>query len=478
IIRQSKHDLDLKFLALADDFPLVAPFDGVYEREVRADVQLFREENIPLATDLELLSQEYQTICGAMVVFFDGEERTLPQMSQYLQNPDRRLRETAWRAVAERRLSEQARFNELFDRMVALRTRQAQNAGFDQFTPYQFRIYHRFDYTPRQCFDYHQAAQEMLVPLWEKILRRRQKALKMDTLKPWDADVDPLGRPALNPFKDVDDLKRGVENILKKIHPEFFQAFKVMSDDGLLDLASRKGKAPGGYQHTLAEARKPFIFMNAVGLDGDVRTLLHESGHAFHALACASHALYSYRHAPMEFCKVASMSMELLGGEFLSEFYNEEDQRRSHEKHFEDIVWTLLWVATIDAFQHWIYAHPGHSPQERTQAWLKTYYRFGGDLFSWEGLESYAAILWQRQLHIFEVPFYYIEYAIAQIGALQIGLNIKKNRIKTLEKFREALALGGSRPLPELFRAAGLEFDFTAGTLAPLISAIEGELAL
>jgi len=478
ISRQAKHDLDVKFLALAEDFSLEAPFDGVYEKEVRADVQLFREENIPLATQLELLSQEYQTLCGGLMVFFDGEERTLPQMNRYMQSPDRGLREAAWRAAAERRLSEQSRLDELFDRMAALRGRQARNAGFDSFTPYQFRAYHRFDYTPEHCFDYHQAAQEMLVPLWGKILRRRQNSLKLDVLKPWDLDVDRLGRPALSPFKNVDGLKRGVGNILENIDPEFSRAFKMMSDNGLLDLASRKGKAPGGYQHTLAEARQPFIFMNAVGLDGDVRTLLHESGHAYHALACAHHALYSYRHAPIEFCEVASMSMELLGGEFLSEFYNEEDQRRSHEKHFEDVVWTLLWVATIDSFQHWIYAHPGHTPQERTQAWLKTYCRFGGDLLSWEGLESYAGVLWQRQMHIFEVPFYYIEYAIAQIGALQIWQKARKDRIKTLERFRDALALGGSRPLPELFQAAALEFDFTAGTLAPLIFALEEELGL
>ena len=478
VIKQANHDLDVRFLSLAEDFPLDVPVYGVYERAVRTDIQLFREENIPLATDIDLLSQEYQTICGALTVVFDGSERTLPQMNRYLQNPDRGLREAAWRATAERRLGEQSRLDGLFDRMVGLRTRQAQNAGFDHFTAYQFQVYHRFDYTPQHCFDYHSAVQEMLVPVWEKILRRRKTALKIDALKPWDTEVDPLGRPALNPFDGVDGLKTGVGNILKKVHPEFYRAFAVMSDGGLLDLASRKGKAPGGYQHTLAESRKPFIFMNAVGLDGDVRTLLHESGHAFHALACAHHDLFAYRHAPMEFCEVASMSMELLGGEFLSEFYDEDDRRRSHERHFQDIVSILLWVATVDAFQHWIYAHPGHTPQERTQAWLATYRRFGGDLLDWEGLESFAAILWQRQMHIFEVPFYYIEYAIAQIGALQIWLNAKKDRRGALEKFQGALALGGSQPLPDLFRAAGLEFDFTAETLAPLISAIEMELGL
>ncbi len=478
VIKKFKHDLDVKFLALAEDFPLEAPFDGMYEREIRVDVELFREENIPLATEIDLLSQEYQALCGGLTVFFDGEERTLPHMNRYLQNPDRRLREAAWRAAADRRLNERARFDDLFDRMAALRGQQARNAGFEHFTLYQFRAYHRFDYTPQECLAYHQAARDMLVPLWEKILHRRHKALGIDALRPWDTEVDPLGRPALSPFKEVGGLTLGVGNILKKIHPEFSRAFKMMLDNGLLDLASRKGKAPGGYQHTLAEARKPFIFMNAVGLDGDVRTLLHESGHAYHALACAHHALYPYRHAPIEFCEVASMSMELLGGEFLSEFYNEEDLRRSHERHFEDIVWTLLWVATIDAFQHWIYGHPGHTPQERTQAWLEIYFRFGGKLISWQGLEPYAEMLWQRQMHVFEVPFYYIEYAIAQIGALRIWLRMKESRADVLGKFIEALALGGSKPLPELFRTAGLEFDFSSEALAPLIPAIEGELGL
>lgn len=243
-------------------------------------------------------------------------------------------------------------------------------------------------------------------------------------------------------------------------------------------VASRKGKAPGGYQNTLAEIRKPFIFMNAVGVDDDVRTLLHEGGHAFHAFAAAGQTLYPYRHAPMEFCEVASMSMELLANDYLDEFYNGEDRTRSCYSHLEDVIQLLAWVATVDCFQHWIYENPKHTAQEREAKWIEVYNRFGGKFLDWGGLENFQAVLWHRQLHIFEVPFYYIEYGIAQLGALQIWLNSKKDQAKAVRDYRNGLSLGGSRPLPELFSAAGLKFDFSADTIGPLVKAAQAELGL
>ncbi len=478
VVKQAQHDLNVKALQQWALFPFPEQGYSVYQRAVQADVEIFRKENIALSTQVELLSQEYQSICGAMTVHFDGEEMTLPQMNRYLYEPDRQLRERAWKAVAQRRLQEKDRFNDVFQTMLKLRHQKARNAGFKKFTEYQFKAYHRFDYAPQQCKDYHCMVQKIVVPVWEKILLRRKSRMSLDSLRPWDTEVDPYHRPALKPFTEVSQLLEGVARIMGRIHDDFSRAFRMMIEQGLLDLSSRKGKAPGGYQQTLAESRKPFIFMNAVGLDGDVWTLLHEAGHSFHALACAHHELYPYRHAPMEFCEVASMSMELLGGTYLSEFYKDADQQRAHQKHLESIVYVLLWVATVDAFQHWIYEHPDHSPQERSQAWLETHNRFGGYLLDWQGLEPLREILWQRQLHIFEVPFYYIEYAIAQIGALQIWLNFRKDPARTLQAFQSALALGGSKPLPELFRAAGLNFDFTSVTLTPLMEEIERELDL
>lgn len=477
-VKPLEDQLNQKYLALRQQYPLDKKRFEVYDRSIKNDVELFRKENVALQTEVQLLSQEYQTICGAMTVQFQGEERTLPQMSKFLQETDRNLREAAWRATAERRIKERDKLNGLFDKMLKVRHNIALNAGCRNFCEYQFRAYRRFDYTPADCKNYHATVEKIVVPISQKILARRAAQMGLSRLRPWDNQVDPLGQPPLQPFVEVSELVKGVEKIFAAINPELGGQFKDMASHGLLDLASRKGKAPGGYQNTLSEARKPFIFMNAVGVDDDVRTLLHEGGHAFHALACAADPVYPYRHAPMEFCEVASMSMELLANDFLGEFYAPEERIRSIYGHLEDVVQLLAWVATVDAFQHWIYEFPGHTAQEREAQWVKIYERFGGRFLDWSGLEHFEQTLWHRQLHVFEVPFYYIEYGIAQLGALQIWLNSRKDLAKAVEDYRAGLKLGGSRPLPELFKAAGLKFDFSADTIGPLVSALEKELGL
>ena len=470
--------LNQKYLELREQFPPDPIRFKVYDRELIIERELFREENIPLATEINLLSQEYQTVCGAMTVEFQGRTHTLPEMAKYLQEPDRSLRESAWRASAERRLRERDKLDGLFENMLKLRNTVAKNAGFSSFTDYQFKAYHRFDYTPLDCRKYHEAIEKLVVPVLAKIRARRKKEMKLDALRPWDQEVDPAGRPALKPFSSIKELIDGCRSVFKAVHPDFGGGFEAMAADGLLDLASRPGKAPGGYQNTLDEARRPFIFMNSVGLDSDVMTLLHEGGHAFHALACAGDPLVDYRHAPMEFSEVASMSMELLGSPHLSVFYNDEEQKRSWQHLLEGIVWVLAWVATVDAFQQWIYAHPGHTREERVREWVAIHDRFGGAHLDWSGLDDIKASLWHRQLHIFEVPFYYIEYGIAQLGALQIWLNSLRDKTKAVADYRKSLTLGGSRPLPELFAAAGLKFDFSERTIAPLVAAVEKELGL
>jgi oligoendopeptidase F len=354
----------------------------------------------------------------------------------------------------------------------------AKNAQFDNFCRYKFKALHRFDYTPEDCIQFHQTIEQSVVPVWSQILKNRKNQMGLDVLRPWDTAVDPYGRPPLKPFQGVMDLISGCEKIFRQIDEEFGDQFSEMVEAGLLDLASRKGKAPGGYQSTLNEARKPFIFMNAVGIDDDVRTLLHEGGHAFHSLACAHDDLLDYRHGPMEFNEVASMGMELLAMDYLSVFYGKEDVRRSCATHLEDIIFTLVWVATIDAFQHWIYTHPSHDRSQRCNQWLEIRKRFSGGVVDWRGLEEEHAYLWHRQLHIFEAPFYYIEYGIAQLGALQLWLNSKNNWKKTIKQYRSALRFGGSRPLPELFKTAGLQFDFSQKTIAPLVKEVKKKLNL
>jgi oligoendopeptidase F len=467
--------LNHKYVQARERFPLDAKRYQVYDRAIKTDIELFVEKNVALQTKVDLLSQEYQTVSGAMTVMFEAQEQTLPQMGKYLLETDRPLREQAWRATAIRRLKDKDKMENIFESMFELRNTIAHNAGFPNFIDYQFKAYHRFDYSPQDCKKYHQTVEKLIVPLNGKILNKRRQQMKLKSLRPWDTAVDPSGEQPLVPFKDAQELVKRTASIFNKLDQDFGFQFQEMNDLGLLDLASRKGKAPGGYQNTLSEARKPFIFMNAVGIDDDVRTLLHESGHAFHALACADEAIVDYRSAPMEFCEVASMAMELLGGEYLSEFYNPQDLKRSNREHLEGIIQILAWVANIDAFQHWLYEHPKHSSQERCQAWDELFERFGGKFIDWSGLEEIKNYLWHRQLHIFEVPFYYIEYGIAQLGALQVWRNARRDPKKALSDYKKGLSLGGCRPVRELYQAAGISFDFSESIIKPLVEAVAQE---
>jgi oligoendopeptidase F len=475
-VKPLKDKLDRKYLESSKSFALDKKRYEVYDRDTKADVELFREENVPLQTKEELLSQEYQTICGAMTVDFQGKEYTMAEVNKFIEQTDRSVRESAWRTIAERRLQDAQRLDEIFDKMLILRQQIAVNAGFDNYRDYKFRQYHRFDYTTADCKRYHNTVEKVVVAVLAKIYGQRKKQMNLSSLRSWDLNVDPLGQEPLKPFETIDEYMKGVKQIFRRIEPEFGKQFQEMIDLGLLDLASRKGKAPGGYQESLSEARKPFIFWSAAGVDNDLRTLLHEGGHAFHSLACANDSLLAYRHAPTEFGEVASMSMELFAGPHLSVFYNEQDARRSCRTHLEYAVYLLARVAMIDSFQHWIYENPSHSASERTEQWVKLHQRCDGQFVDWSGLEKERRYQWHRILHIFQFPFYMIEYGIAQLGALGLWLQYKNDKAAAISNYHRALALGGSRPLPELFASAGLEFDFSEKTIAPLIEAIGKEL--
>ena len=447
----------------------------VLDRSIMNEVEIYREDNVALETrDAELVA-EWQKISGAMTVYFDGKERTLPQMARVLDETDRARREKAWRGVAARRLRDRDPIDAIYDEMVRNRDRRGRIAGFANFRDYVFREKGRFDYTPDDCRRFHDAVEEVAVPALRRLHERRRKKLKLKTLRPWDLAVDPDGAQPLRPFAKVAELVSGVRDIFARLDPSLAKLFEAVRDRGNLDLESRKGKAPGGYQSTLDAQRVPFIFMNAAGLQRDVVTLLHEGGHAFHAIFGRNDPLLPYRQAPMEFCEVASMGMEALGSVHLDVFYGKSDAERARRVWFEDILRVFPWIATIDAFQHEVYLRPDASPADRRAMWLQQRKRFkGGD--DWTGLEEEHAASFHAQMHPFCVPFYYIEYAIAQIGALQIWRNARKDRAKALEKYRSALSLGGSRPLPELFRAAGVKFGLDAKTLKPLIKAVEAEI--
>lgn len=454
---------------------LPMPRYQVFDRDVANHVQLFRPENVALETEEAKLGQQYQKLIGAQTVNFRGEEKTLVQMGRYLEEPDRALRQEAWESVAKRRLQDVDKCEEIMDELIKLRHQIANNAGFNNYLEYSFRAKGRFDYTPADCVKFHDAIESEIMPAVRVIQAERKRDLKLEKLRPWDLAVDPHNRAPLKPFANVDEMVSRTQKIFNHLDAGLAADFRELHDKKLLDLDNRKGKAPGGYQSTLSEARVPFIFMNAVGVQRDVETILHEAGHAFHAQAARTEDLYPYRSAPIEFCEVASMAMELLGNEFLEEFYASNEANRARKTHLEGIIGFFPWMAVVDGFQHWIYTHPGHTRAERKAAYLALMNRFGGDV-DHSGFEEVRAHSWHRQLHIFLYPFYYVEYGIAQLGALQVWANSKANKAKALAEYKRGLALGGSRPLPELFAAAGCKLQFDAATIAPLVSMAQAEL--
>lgn len=450
---------------------------SVLLRGIRTNVELFREENVPIETDLSLLDQKYNQTVGAMTCEFEGEMRTMPQMALYLEEQDRDLRERAWTTIVERRLQDSDTLDSIFDEMVAKRHKIALNAGFKNFRDYQHEAMHRYDYSPADCRTFHEAIEKTVVPLRRSLDDQRKSELGLDSVRPWDAAVDTHGRAPLRPFKSADQLIDRSSRIFNKMDDQLGRFFDDLREGDCLDLETRKGKAPGGYQYNRDFSRKPFIFMNAAGLQRDLETMVHEAGHAFHSRLSENDPLVSYRHSPIEFAEVASMSMELLTYPYLGEFYSDDDANRARREHLEAMSRTLSWIAQVDAFQHWIYENPTHTRDERSAQWLALDDRFGGSI-DWSGFENARERHWHRQLHIFGIPFYYIEYGIAQLGALQVWLNARKNgEAAAVGAYKTALALGGSRPLPELFEAAGCRFDFGPAIVGELMDAVSDELA-
>jgi oligoendopeptidase F len=476
-VEEALHRLRVKFASAPAWKDLDPKRYLVLKRKWENAIAIFREENIPLKVEEEKLGQRYQKIFGAMTVEFEGRTQTLQQMAKYLEEPDRRTREKAWELISERRLKDKDELESIFEELLSLRQKRAENAGFENFRDFAFRERERFDYGPKECEAFHKGVEEAVVPLLRQLHKERAKRLGLKKLRPWDLLCDPEGRPPLSPFKEAEELVAGVQEIFLRLDPRLGELFRRMAELRLLDLANRPGKAPGGYQSTLTERRLPFIFMNAVGRDQDLWTLLHESGHAFHTLLSRDEPLHMYRDPPLEFAEVASMGMELLASPFLDVFYPEEaDRRRSLEEHLYGIVRLLCWVATIDAFQHWVYTHPGHSRAERHKAWVEIFQRFSG-LEDWSGYEEVLEHEWHRQLHLFLAPFYYIEYGIAQLGALRLWGKAQEDRKRAIEKYIEALKLGGGKPLPELFSTAELPFDFGPDSLSQAAKTVHRALS-
>jgi oligoendopeptidase F len=456
---------------------LTPPDYEVPLRSIKSQIALFREANLPLLTQEQEWVKEYEEINGAQTVIWDGEEKTLTQVATVLHETDRARREAAFRAIMERRLQDRAAIDGLWAKLYPLRQQIARNADYPDYRAYMWQARERFDYTPQDVERFHEAIRQVVVPAVSRLNEKRRAALGLDALRQWDVQVDVKGREPLKPFRTGAELQETSARIFDSLDPELGRMFRLMKDEGLLDLENRKHKAPGGYQSTLPYRKRPFIFMNAVGLHDDVQTMLHEAGHAFHMLESAQQPYSGMRGAPIEFCEVASMSMELLAAPYLEAdkggFYSPAEAARARLEHLEGMLVFWPYMAVVDAFQSWAYTHPeGADPRACDAKWAELWhtYKQGVD---YSGLEDWVMTGWQRKLHIMEIPFYYIEYGLAQLGAAQVWANSLHDPQQALSAYRQALALGNTRTLPQLFEAAGAKLAFDVDTLGRIVALIE-----
>ena len=448
-----------------------------YLRSVKKSIELFREENIPIQAELSVLQQQYGMITGKMQVEVNGKEYTLQQAAKFLESHDRHLREEVYRKVNSRRLEDKDILNKLFTQLVEKRTQVALNAGFQNYRDYKFKELGRFDYTKEDCFRFHDSVKQHVLPLVNKIYKNKKKKLQLDILRPWDTEAEPEGTKPLTPFETGTELLNKSIQCFTQLRPFFGDCLKQMNTMQHLDLESRNGKAPGGYNCPLPESGAPFIFMNAAGQMHDVTTMVHEGGHAVQSFLTHNLKLNAFKDYPMEIAEVASMSMELFTMDYWDVFFdNKEDLKRAKEHQLERTISIFPWIAVIDKFQHWIYENPAHTLEERSDNWMKILNEFSDSVIDYNGLENFRENGWQRQLHLFEVPFYYIEYGIAQLGAIGLWMQYKKNPERALDNYMRALSLGGTKTLPELYEAAGLKFDFSPENIKILMDFVNEEM--
>ncbi len=448
-----------------------------YIRSVKKNIELFREENIPIQAELSVMQQQYGAVAGKMTVEVNGQEYTLQQASKFLESHDRSLREEVYRKIQDRRLQDKEAMHGLYTELIAKRDAVAKNAGFANYRDYKFVELGRFDYTKEDCYNFHEAVKLHVLPLIEKIYAKKKEKLGLDTLRPWDTEAEPAGIQPLKPFNGGHELYEKSVACFEKLNPFFADCLKKMHELKHFDLESRKGKVPGGYNCPLTESGAPFIFMNAAGQMSDVTTMVHEGGHAIHSFLSHNLELSAFKEYPMEIAEVASMAMELFSMNHWESFFdNAEDLKRAKEHQLERTITIFPWIATIDKFQHWVYENPTHTVEERTTKWMEILQEFSTNAIDFSGLETYRAIGWQRQLHLFEVPFYYIEYGIAQLGAIGLWMQYKQNPEQAITNYINALSLGGTKTLPELYETAGLKFDLSPNHIKTLMDFVNTQM--
>jgi oligoendopeptidase F len=449
----------------------------IYVRGVKKALELYRDENIPLLTKIATEAQKFGAISGAMTIEWNGKEITLQMAVTLMKDTDRAVREEVFNKIQARRAMDEKALNELYSELVKLRHQVALNAGFKNYRDYKFDELGRFDYTVDDCYHFHTSIAKAILPLAEESDRERKQLLQLDVLKPWDTEVDTEGKAALHPFNNGEELVNKSIACFNHVRPQYGRYLEIMKKMGHLDLESRKGKAPGGYNYPLYESGVPFIFMNAVGLHRDMVTMVHEGGHAIHSFVTHPLEIVDFKSTPSEVAELASMSMELISMEHWDVFFeNEEELKRAKKEQLEKALKTLLWIAVIDKFQHWVYLHPEHTVVERSARWNSLITEFSSTVVDWTGYENVKARMWQNQLHLFEVPFYYIEYGMAQLGAIAVWRNYKNDPEKALDAYEAALKLGYTKSIPEIYKTAGIEFNFSESYVNELATFVKAEL--
>lgn len=470
------NQLNKKLIACPHTSNLTKQGYDIYLRSVKNSIDLFREENIPLNTQLQELEQQFGAISGEQSITYNGEKMTLQKASVYLKDLNRNVREKVYYKIMERRGEDETSLNELFSKLINIRHQVALNTGFKNYRDYKHRALGRFDYSVQDCLNFHESVKQHVLPLIKAHEEKRKQKLKINDYRPWDTSVDEEGKAPLKPFAAAAELVQKTITCFSKIDPYFGNCIEIMGRMRRLDLESRIGKSPGGYQYPLYETDVPFIFMNAVGLHRDLVTMVHEGGHAIHSFLNKDLELVEFKSPTSEVAELASMSMELISMEHWNVFFSDEDElKRAKRQQLEGVMDALPWIAAIDKFQHLLYQKPDHTTEERYEIWTALMKDFGSEVINYKGLEEFVKRKWQIQLHLFEVPFYYIEYGFAQLGAIAMWRQYKQNPKKAIENYKKALGLGYTKSIPQIYEAAGIKFDFSSAYVKELMSFVKEE---
>lgn len=449
----------------------------IIKRAWQSNNDLFVESNVELQSQSDIKANEYNAIRGPMVVILDNEALTLQQAATRLEWPQREKREEAWLATRNKMYESKDAFDAVMDSLIKIRHQIALNAGFENYRDYMFKKLQRFDYGTKEAFDYHEAVEKKVVPLLTKIYTKQKETLGLDKLRPWDTDCDPYNRQEIKAFDNTDEFIEKMEQSAHAIDPDFGRTISDMKKNNMFDVDSRPNKTSGAYNASMPISRTSFMSGNFTGVVHDLVTGVHEGGHAWHAYLMMDLSLTGNEGVPMEMAELASMSMELISHDQWHRFMpDEEECNRAKLKHYQDILYVMVLVAKMDSFQHALYENPAMTPAQRHEAFKKVEERYDTGCIDYSGLEHLRNAYWHNQRHLFGMPFYMLEYGFAQTGALGINKNYDENPDLALQQYKKALSSGYQIILPELYKTAGVEFDFGVNKLDELMAYLEPKI--